>query len=159
MNKEKLRELQANQRVKSDLSDLIDALLEEEPEAKASGFPLMHMSAYWTIVDGEVRCASWSGGATSIRRLKSGLVFLTKEAAQADLVWQQNQHALMCEADGGNWWARSCGGLFVIDNHCPPNYPTFSTRQDCELAYYKVLKNSDAIKAHLTYQSKAVKFT
>lgn len=175
MNREKLREQLAAKQLTGDedFVRLIEAILDEDREALTelaksdSGFPLKDGDGYWFIDSfGEPYYTTWEGCGPDLAALQVGNVFLTEKDAQAEVVWRKNQHALMCEADGGNWWARNYGKLYMRNyggfyiEHAPPppNYPAFSTRQDCELAYYKVLKNSKAIKAHLTYQSKAVKF-
>jgi hypothetical protein len=178
MNKDKLKqkiaELQAllnepekvgfplKNRVYHHLGELLQALL-DEPEQ--DGFPLKDGGKYWWISGyGTVITNRWRGDADDLARLKMGNVFLTAEDAQAHADWLRNQHALMCEAakNEGDFAAAmrydgsvSCSKY--IREHC--DVPRFSCASTAKEAYLKILGSDEAIKAHLTFKSKAVKFT
>jgi hypothetical protein len=180
MNKDKLKqkiaELQAllnepekvgfplKNRVYHHLGELLQALL-DEPEQ--DGFPLKDGGKYWWISGyGTVITNRWRGDADDLARLKMGNVFLTAEDAQAHADWLRNQHALMCEAakNEGVWgvfWEEADyrTGMKTFEARWLPNIPTFASDNFAQAAYRKILGSEEAIKAHLTFKSKAVKYT
>jgi len=144
----------------------LQALL-DEPEApadKPNGFPLKNNDGYFHIGEfGDVLKSKWIGDEFDIARLKSGNIFLTEQDATDKLQWDINQHALFCEAaknEGDVAAAISYDGFLVYGQFLVQcDVPRFSCGPTAENAYCKILGGAEAIKAHLTFKSKAVKFT